>query len=69
MKKTGARRPGEPEMFGAKEASVCLGVQQSNLRTVAGLPAPYGSVAATTLYRAEEIRELAEKRRPTTTAA
>jgi len=56
------RRIDEPELMGAQEAARTLGVQQPNLRTVAGLPAPYSRVAATTLWRADEIRSLAWKR-------
>jgi hypothetical protein len=56
------RRSDEPELMGAQEAARTLGVQQPNLRTVAGLPAPYDKVAATTLWRADEIRSLAWKR-------
>jgi hypothetical protein len=56
------RRPDEPELMGAQEAALTLGVAQSNLRTVAGLPTPYGKLAATTMWRADEIRSLAWKR-------
>jgi hypothetical protein len=48
--------------MGAKEAAEALGVGQTNLRVLSGLPEPYDSVGATTLWRADEIRELAEKR-------
>jgi hypothetical protein len=58
----GARKPKEPEVMGAAEASVTLGVTQNNLRTVAGLPDPYDKIRASTLYRADEIRELATAR-------
>jgi hypothetical protein len=60
--KTGARQRGEPEVWGAKEASAALGVRQPNLRTIRGLPEPYDKTAATTLWRADEIRMLAEQR-------
>lgn len=56
------RRVDEPELMGAQEASLTLGVQQTNLRTVSGLPTPYDKVAATSLWRADEIRALAWKR-------
>lgn len=52
----------EPELMGAGEAAKTLGVFQSNLRTVSGLPEPYDKVAATTLWRAAEIRTLAWQR-------
>jgi hypothetical protein len=60
----GSRKPElmEPELMGAAEAADELGVRQQNLRTVAGLPAPYGRVRATTLWRADEIRRLAKRR-------
>jgi hypothetical protein len=60
--KTGARKASEPELMGAAEASSCLGVLQQNLRTISGLPEAYDKIRATTLWRAEEIRSLAEKR-------
>jgi hypothetical protein len=60
--RTGARYPSEPELMGAKEAAEALGVGQTNLRVVSGLPEPYDSVGATTLWRADEIRELARQR-------
>lgn len=56
------RKLDEPELMGAREASLTLGVEQTNLRTVSGLPAPYAKIAATTLWRADEIRLLAWKR-------
>jgi hypothetical protein len=58
----GARRPGEPELMGAKEAAQALGVGQTNLRVLPGLPEPYDKVGATTWWRADEITELAQKR-------
>lgn len=60
--KTGARRGDEPRLYGAKEAAAALGVQQPNLRVVAGLPEPYVVLSSTTLWRAEEIDKLAKKR-------
>lgn len=62
-KAKGARRPNEPEMMGAKEIAEELGTRQSNIRTIVGLPEPYASVAATTLWRADEVREFAAERR------
>lgn len=56
------RRPGEPELMGATEAARTLGVQQTNLRKVSGLPTPYAKLLAGTLWRADEIRALALKR-------
>lgn len=58
----GARKKNEPELLGAKEAAAELGVRQPNLRTISGLPEPYQQIGATTLWRAEEIRELAKHR-------
>jgi hypothetical protein len=49
-------------MMGSKEAAEALGVGQTNLRVTAGLPEPYQKIGATTLYRAEEILELAKAR-------
>jgi hypothetical protein len=56
------RRHWEPELMGAGEAAKTLGVFQSNLRTISGLPEPYDKVAATTLWRAAEIRAFAWQR-------
>jgi hypothetical protein len=63
--KRGARKPGEPELVSATSAAAMLGVGQSNLRTVAGFAEiePYQKIEPRgTLWRATEIRELAEKR-------
>ncbi|CAB4197743.1 hypothetical protein UFOVP1313_29 [uncultured Caudovirales phage] len=60
--KTGARKSGEPEVMGASEAAEAIGVRQVNLRTLKGLPEPYGRIRSTTLWRAEEIREFAKNR-------
>jgi hypothetical protein len=59
----GARKPDEPKLMGAREAAEHLGVHQTNLRVVKGLPEPYAKVAATTLYRASDIHALAVARR------
>ena len=59
----GARQPGEPELISAKQAAYILEVQQSNLRTIADLPEPYDRTAAGAIYRADEIRAHAAKRR------
>jgi hypothetical protein len=48
--------------MGAIEAAEALGVRQPNLRVLHGLPEPYDKVRATTLWRADEIRELARRR-------
>jgi hypothetical protein len=56
------RRPDEPELVGASEAAEILGVHQTNLRVVAGLPAPYDRIKATTLWRTKEVRALALER-------
>jgi hypothetical protein len=61
-RRTGPRRSGEPELMGAKEAAEALGVGQTNLRVTSGLPEPYDVVAATTLWRADEINELATRK-------
>jgi hypothetical protein len=58
----GPRRPSEPELMGAKEAAETLGVGQTNLRVLPDLPEPYDKVGATTLWRADEVRDLAAKR-------
>ena len=53
------RRPDEPELMGAHEAAETLGIWQTNLRKVSGLPKPYQKIRATTLWRAQEIRAFA----------
>lgn len=60
---TGPRRAGEPRLLGAREAAEVLGVSQTNLRVVRGLPEPYDKIRATTLWRADDIEALARKRR------
>jgi hypothetical protein len=59
----GSRKPDEPKLMGAREAAEHLGVHQTNLRVVKGLPEPYAKVAATTLYRTSDIHALAFARR------
>ena len=56
------RTPGEPELVGAYEAAQLLGVRQTNLRVIRGLPEPYCKLKSGTLYRADEIRALAWQR-------
>lgn len=51
-----------PELMGAKEAAAELGVLQTNLRTIKGLPAPVQKIGATTLWLAADIRRLAKER-------
>ena len=55
MKKT-------PEMMGATEVAEALGVGQTNLRRIPGLPAPVQKIKAGSLWRADEIREFARQR-------
>lgn len=57
------RQEHEPLLMGAAEAAGELGVRQANLRVLSGLPKPYGKVRATTLWRSNEIKALARKRR------
>ena len=59
----GARQKKEPRLFGAQEVADCIGVRQSNFRVLPGLPEPYDTLAATTLWRANEIRGFAAERR------
>jgi hypothetical protein len=58
----GPRRVTEPELVGAAEAARLLGVRQSNLRTLAGLPEPYQRLRSGTLWRATDIKALAWSR-------
>jgi hypothetical protein len=60
MIRTGRRRPGEPELLGAREAADMLGKSQTNLRTLKGLPEPYDKVRATTLWRKSDIERFAK---------
>jgi hypothetical protein len=60
--KKGARQRGEPKLIGAKEAAEICGVRQPNLRTQSGLPEPYDTCAATTLWREDEMRAYAARR-------
>lgn len=59
----GPRKRGEPELMGLKEVAAECDVRTSNVHMLAGLPEPYDAVAATTLWRADEIREFARERR------
>jgi hypothetical protein len=60
MIRSGRRRPGEPELLGARDAAEILGVAQTNLRTLKGLPEPYDKVSATTLWRKSDIERFAK---------
>lgn len=51
------------ELMGVTEAAEELGVARSNLATVAGLPEPKQRLACGSLWKASDIRELAERRR------
>ena len=57
------RRADEPRVYGAKEAAAALGVRQTNLRAVVGLPEPYQKLRASTLWRADVIDGFAAERR------
>lgn len=59
---TGARMTNEPELYGVAEAAEVLGVSRPNLRAIPDMPVPYDKIRASTLYRADEIRELAVRR-------
>jgi len=56
------RQFNEPELMGATEAAETLGVRQTNLRVLRGLPEPYQILAGGSFWRASEIRELAYQR-------
>jgi hypothetical protein len=60
--RTGARKPDEPKIIGASTAASILGVNQTNLRPIPGLPEPYDKDRATTMWREDEIRAFARKR-------
>jgi hypothetical protein len=59
----GPRRKDEPKLMGAKEVAEELRTQVGNIRTIVGLPEPYDVIAASKLWRADEIREFAKQRR------
>jgi hypothetical protein len=61
-RKRGPRKASEPELVGQKDAAAILGVRPTNLRTVAGLPEPYDHISSGTLWRRDEIEELADQR-------
>lgn len=51
-----------PEVMGAKEACETLGVLSANLRKIKELPEPR-QLASGPVWRADEIRRLAEERK------
>jgi hypothetical protein len=55
-------KPRIPELMGAREACEALGVKSANLGKVRDLPKPVQVLAATTVWRATDIRALARKR-------
>jgi hypothetical protein len=58
----GARRPNEPDIIGAKEAAVIIGTTVSNLNQIAHMPEPYDRIAATKLWRREDMEAFAVER-------
>jgi len=58
----GARRSSEPDIIGAKEAAAILGVTVSNLNQIAHMPEPYLRIAATQLWRREDMEAFAVER-------
>lgn len=50
------------DVMGAAEAAETLGVGQTNLRTVKGLPDPVGKIRSSTLWDGAAIRRLAAER-------
>jgi hypothetical protein len=63
-RKTGRRKANEPRLYGSGKAAQVIGVTQTNLRTLEGLPEPYDvkeNVGDTSLYRADEIDKFAEE--------
>jgi hypothetical protein len=65
----GRRKSGEPKLVSAVEAAEMLGVRQTNLRTLAGLPEPYDRSRAGTLWRESDIAEFKKKREAKAVAA
>jgi hypothetical protein len=55
-------RPVGPDVVGAAEAAQVLGVSQTNLRVVSGLPEPIAKLRATSLWDGAAIRRLAAER-------
>jgi hypothetical protein len=63
----GYRKSNEPKVYGAADAAAALGVEQSNLRTVAGIEECIyqnrdDGCRATTLYRATDVDRLADEK-------
>jgi hypothetical protein len=52
-----------PELMGAREACVLLGVRSSNLRALAGLPEPVQTLASGPVWLADDLRAFADQRR------
>jgi hypothetical protein len=50
------------EMMGAAEVAEVLGVSQTNIRRIPGLPPPAQKIKAGSLWRADEIRAFALQR-------
>jgi hypothetical protein len=51
-----------PDVMGAAETAETLGVSQTNLRTISGLPEPIAKIRATSLRHGAAIRQLAAER-------
>jgi hypothetical protein len=57
------RRPNEPEIWGPSQVAAHLGVEPSNLTSLAGLPDPYQHLPAATVWRADDVRRYARMRK------
>jgi hypothetical protein len=54
------RSKNEPEFLGAHEAAQLLGVRQSNLRKLVGLPTPYQDLLMGSLWKRSDIEDFKE---------
>jgi len=53
----------ELPLMGAQEAALALGVRQSNLRDMAGLPKPFQTIACGSIWLTQDILKYREHRR------
>jgi len=60
-RKVTLRRDDDP-LMGAREAAACLGVAQSNLRELVGLPEPFQILAMGSVWLREDIESLRDQR-------
>ena len=62
-------KPKKPRLYGAAEAAGVLGVDQTNVRRLQGIPKPHAVLKSGTVWLADDIDAFAAERRARVAAA